>query len=119
MDSPPTQIDPSITIQFIEFTYTNDRYPKDKINAEIAKYTPLLYDIQMLGSKVAPPLVISGGARFTTHNPSIQTLKTTYNFKKSKIKETLKNINTIAKQHLSSIILYKRRLENNQPLPTT
>jgi hypothetical protein len=79
MESPPTQIDPSITIQFIEFTYTNDRYPEDKINAKISKYTPLLHDIHTLGWKVAPLLVISTGARGTTHNPSIQTLKTTYN----------------------------------------
>jgi hypothetical protein len=49
MERSPTQIDPSITIQFIELTYTNDRYHEDKINAKIAKYTPLLHDIQMLG----------------------------------------------------------------------
>jgi hypothetical protein len=49
----------------------------------------------MLGWKVAPLLVISANTRGTTHNPSIQTLKTTYNFKKSKIKETLISVNTI------------------------
>jgi hypothetical protein len=119
LGNPPTQIDPSLTIQFIEFTYTNDRYPEDKINAKIAKYLPLIHDIQMLGWKVAPLLVIFAGARGTIHNPSLQILKTTYNFKKSKIKETLININTIAIQHLSSTILQKGRLENNQPLPTT
>jgi hypothetical protein len=113
LGNPPTQIDPSLTIQFIEFTYTNDRYPKDRINAKIATYLPLIHDIQMLGWKVAPLLIIFVGARGTTHNPSIQTLKKTYNFKKSKIKETLININTIAIQHLSSIILHKCRLENN------
>jgi hypothetical protein len=119
LGSPPTQIDPSITIQFIEFAYTNDRYPEDRINVKITKYLPLINDIQILGWKVAPFLVISTGAKGTTRDPSIQTLKTTYKFKKSKIKETLININTIAIQHLSSIILHKRRLENNQPLPTT
>jgi hypothetical protein len=35
---------------------------------------------------------------------------------KSIIKDTLININTIAIQYLTSIILYKRRIENHQPL---
>jgi hypothetical protein len=95
LDNPSTQIDSFLTIQFIEFTYTNDRYPGDRINEKIARYLPLIHDIQMLGWKVAPLLVISANTRGTTHNPSIQTLKTTYNFKKSKIKETLISVNTI------------------------
>jgi hypothetical protein len=116
---PPTHPNPSITIQFIEFIYTNNRYPEDKINAKITKYLPLINDIQMKGWKVAPLIVIIVDARGTTHNPVIQTLRTAYKFKKSETKKTLININTIAIQHLSSIILHKRRLENNQPLPIT
>jgi hypothetical protein len=71
----------------------------------------------MKGWKVAPHIVITVGARGTTHNPTIQTLRTTYKLKKSVIKKTLIKINTIAIQHLSSIILHKHHLENNQLLP--
>ena len=41
LGNPSTHPNPSITIEFIEFTYTNDRYPKDKINAKTTKYLPL------------------------------------------------------------------------------
>jgi hypothetical protein len=54
LGSPSTHVDPSITIQFIEFTYTNDRYREDRINAKIAKYLPLLNEIQTLGWKTPP-----------------------------------------------------------------
>jgi hypothetical protein len=33
------------------------------------------------------------------------------------IKNTFKNINTIAIQYAMSILLHKRRIENHQPLP--
>jgi hypothetical protein len=115
--TPPTQVNASLTIQFIEFTYTNNRYPEDKITAKKAKHQPFIQDIQNLGWKVAPLIVLTAGARGTTHIPSIKTLQKTYKYKESTIKETLTNINTIAIQHLTSIILHKRRLENNQPLP--
>ena len=115
--NPPTIIDPSLIIQFIEFTYTNDRYLENKITTKINKYQPLLDNVQALGWKVAPLMVISAGARGTTHIPSIKQLKTTYKLSETIIKSTLTNINTIAIQYLTSIILHKRRLENNQPLP--
>ena len=117
LHNPPDSIDPSLTIQFIEFTYTNDQYPKDKINAKTIKYQPLLGTIQALGWKVAPLLVISARVRGTTHIPSIKQLQYTYKFSETLIKSTLTNINVIAIQHLTSIILHKRQLENNQPLP--
>jgi hypothetical protein len=117
LSNPPDIINTSLTIQFLEFTYTNDRYPEDKITAKINKYEPLLDNIQARGWKVAPLIVISAGVRGTTHVPAITQLKTTYKFSETLIKSTLTNINTIAIQHLSSIILHKRRLENNQPLP--
>ena len=85
--------------------------------AKIHKYQPLLDNIQALGWKVAPLLVISAGVRGTTHIPSITQLKNTYKFSETLIKSTLTNIDTIAIHHLTSIILHKRRLENNQPLP--
>jgi hypothetical protein len=115
---PPLTIDPSLTIQFIEFTYTNDRYPEDKINTKINKYQPLIDDIKLWGWNIKPLIVISAGARGTTHIPSLKVLKENYKYKDTIITHTLTNINTIAIHHLTSIILYRRRLEHNQPLPT-
>jgi hypothetical protein len=117
LSNPPNIVDTSLTIQFLEFTYTNDHYPDDKITAKLNKYQPLMDNIQALGWKVAPLIVILAGVRGTIHIPSINNLKTTYKFKEALIKNTLTNINTIAIQHLTFIILHKRRLENNQPLP--
>jgi hypothetical protein len=117
LSNPRDIIDTSLTIQFLEFTYTNDRYPDNKINAKLNKYQPLIDNIQALGWKVAPLIVISTGVCGTTHIPSINNLKRTYKFKEALIKNTLTNINTIAIQYLTSIILHKQRLKNNQPLP--
>jgi hypothetical protein len=63
LSNPPIDIDPSLTIQFIEFTFTNDWYPEDKVKAKIAKYQPLINDIQTLGWNVAPLIVISAGVK--------------------------------------------------------
>jgi hypothetical protein len=71
LGNPPTYIDPSLTIQFIEFTYTNDRFPEDRVNAKIAKYQSLINDIQALGWNVAPLIIITAGVRGTTHIPYI------------------------------------------------
>jgi hypothetical protein len=71
LQNPPTCIDPSLTIQFIEFTYTNDRFPEDRVNAKIAKYQSLINDIQALGWNIAPLIIITTGVRGTTHIPSI------------------------------------------------
>jgi hypothetical protein len=118
LSPPPLTIDPSLTIQFIEFTYTNDRYPEDKINTKINKYQPLIDDIKLRGWNIKPLMVISAGARGTTHTPSLKVLKENYKYKNTIITHTLTNINTIAIHHLTSIILHTRRLEHNQPLPT-
>ena len=45
LDDPPLQLAPHITIQFIEFTYTNDRFSHEIIQEKIEKYIPLLEDI--------------------------------------------------------------------------
>jgi hypothetical protein len=77
----------------------------------------LLEDIKTYGWNVAPLIVITAGARGTTHLPSISALTKYCDMKKPDIIETFVNINTIAIKYLTSIILHKRRLENNQPLP--
>ena len=72
LSRPPDTIDTSLIIQFLKFTYTNDRFPEDKITAKINKYQPLFDNIKALGWKVAPLIVISAGVRGTTHIPSIK-----------------------------------------------
>ena len=117
LDEPPIQPTPHIIIQFIEFTYTNDRILHEKILEKIEKYAPLLEDIRNRGWNAPDLIVIIAGARSTTHKPSIQKIKETFQIPKNTITNALININTIAIYHLTSIILHKRRLENNQPLP--
>jgi hypothetical protein len=53
---PPIQPNPTLTVQFIEFTYCNDRYSLDKINEKIVKYKGLIEDIKARGWKVDPLL---------------------------------------------------------------
>ena len=70
------------------------------------------------GWKVDPILVITAGARGTTHAQSVQQLATQFNICETSIKHTFNNINTIAIQFAGSILLHKRRIENNQSIPT-
>jgi hypothetical protein len=47
--NPPSYPSDNLTIQFIEFTYCNDRFPQDTIVNKIQKYQPLINDIINLG----------------------------------------------------------------------
>jgi len=55
---PPDKTLPNTTIQFIKFTYTNDRFCTESIQRKIDKYQPLINDIQNRGWKIAPLIVI-------------------------------------------------------------
>jgi hypothetical protein len=116
---PPTTPTPSITIRFIEFTFCNDRFPTDAVSQKINKYAPLLHDIQARGWQVALLMVLTAGARATTHISTMTLLHDTLHIPKPKIQQTYTNINIIAIHHAMSILLYKRKLENNQPLSIT
>jgi len=70
------------------------------------------------GWNVDPLIAITAGARGTTHTFSMKLLETKFELPKSALKHTFKIINTIAIQYAGSIILHKRKIENNQPLPT-
>jgi hypothetical protein len=115
--NPPTDIDPNLTIQFIEFTYCNDRFSLEATEAKNHKYKPLLDSIAARGWKIEPLIVITAGARATSHTPSMEILETHLKLPMASIKHTFKNINTIAIQYAMSILLHKRRIENHQPLP--
>ena len=116
---PPTDIDPNLTIQFIEFTYCNDRFSPETIEAKNSKYRPLIDSIAARGWKVDPLIIITAGARATTHIPSMKSLENKFKIPMLTIKNTFKNINTIAIKYAMSILLHKRRIENHQPLPQT
>ena len=115
---PPTKPDDNLTIQFIQFTHYNDRILDETIIWNIEKYK-LLVDNVILnkGWKVDPLIIITTSARATTHIPSMENIETTFKIPKLSIKYTFVAINIIAIQHVVSIILHKRRIENNKPLP--
>ena len=113
----PTTLENNLKIQFIEFTYCNDRFSSETITRKIEKYQPLIDNITNKGWNVEPLIVITAGARATTHTPSIKILEEKFKIPKETLKQTFIDINTIAIQHTMSIILHKRRFENNEPLP--
>jgi hypothetical protein len=71
----PTNTDQTITIQFIEFTYCNDRFSPATLEAKANKYKPLIENIVALGWKIDPLIVITSGARATTHIPSMKLIE--------------------------------------------
>jgi hypothetical protein len=64
-------------------------------------------------------MVITAGARGTTHTPSMEQFISTFKLNENTIKKTFDTINTNAIYHAGSILLHKRRIENNQSLPIT
>ena len=110
-NEPPTNIDQTLTIQFIEFTYCNDRFSPQTPKAKANKYKPLIENIVALGWKNDPLIVITAGARATTHIPSMKLLEDKFKLPMPSIRNTFKNINTISIQYAMSILLHKRRLE--------
>jgi hypothetical protein len=117
-NTPPTHPTDNLTVQFIEFTYTNDKFPQETITSKIHKYQPLIDDIAQKGWKIDPLIVVTAGARGTTHAPSMKQLEQTFKLPETSIKHTFKVINTNAIQYASSILLHKRRIENHQAIPT-
>ena len=77
--SPPNHIDTNLTIQFIEFKYGNDNFSQEAINIKTKKYQSLINDIKTLGWNVDPLIVIVAGARATTFEPSMTSLKDIFN----------------------------------------
>jgi hypothetical protein len=47
----------------------------------------------------------------------MENIETTFKIPKQSIKNTFEAINVIAIQYAMSIILHKRRIENNEPIP--
>ena len=115
--TPPTNPTNQLTVLFIEFTYTNDRFSQETTNNKIQKYQTLIDKIILQGWRVDPLIVITAGARGTTHVPSMKQLLTNFQLTENAVKNTFEAINTSAIQYDGSILLHKRRIENNQPIP--
>jgi hypothetical protein len=64
-------------------------------------------------------ITLTAGARLSTHKNTISELKRTYSLLKNIIEPMLLQLNIIAIKYAMNILLFKRKLENNQPLPTT
>ena len=106
----------NLKIQFTEFAYCNDRFFPETIIQKIEKYQPLVDNITNRGWNVEPLIVITACAKATTYIPSMKILKEKLKILEKTIRQTFNEINTIAIQHAMSIVLHKRRLENNEPL---
>jgi hypothetical protein len=114
---PPKEPNQTFTIQFIEFAYCNDRYSLDKIQEKTEKYLGLINDIKVRGWNIDPLITRSGGARGSTHKNTISKLKQVYILPKNLIEPVVSQLNIISIKYAMNILLYKRKLENNQPLP--
>ena len=115
----PYQANPpnNLKTQFIEFAYYNNRFSLETITRKTEKYQPLIDHITNRGWNVEPLIVITAGARATTHISSMKILEEKFKIPEKTIRQTFSEISTIAIQHTMSIILHKRRLENNEPIP--
>jgi hypothetical protein len=59
---PLAQPHPNLVIQFIEFTFCNDRFSLDTIDLKNTKYQPLIATLQSQSWNVAPLMVLTAGA---------------------------------------------------------
>ena len=96
---PPETPTPDLTIQFIKFTYCNDRFASETLDKNITKYQLLINNIITKGWKVVPLMVLAAGARGTTYIPLIKNMESTFTLPITKIKSTFKQINTIVAQY--------------------
>ena len=116
----PLPIEPNLNIkpQFIEFSYTNNRFSLERIQQKTNNYMPLLQEICNKGWNVPSIAIITTGAKGTTHIYSLKLLHLQFNLSQTQIKK-LSQINVISIQFLTSIILHKRKIEHHQLLPIT
>ena len=75
---PPMGPNPTLKVQFIEFTYCNNKYSPDKIQEKTRKYQGLINAIKARGWNVDPLLTFTARARGNTHKSTITNLKSTY-----------------------------------------
>ena len=66
-----------------------------------------------------PLITLIAGARGSTHKNTISELKRIFSLPKNITEPVVSQINIIAIKYAMNILLFKRKLENNQPLPLT
>jgi hypothetical protein len=66
---------------FVEFTYTNDRFSKEMITYKQQKYQPLEEVIRACGCQIALFLIITASTKGKTHLPSLFAIGACYNMK--------------------------------------
>ena len=115
--NPPVGQNNNLTIQLIEFTYCNDRFSSETITAKIEKFQPLIENITNIGWNIEPLIIVTAGARAISHIPSMKILETKFKIPEQRVRNTFKEINIIAIHYAMSIILHKRRIENNELIP--
>jgi hypothetical protein len=86
--NPPTAPDHNVTIQFIEFTYCNDKFSLETIVAKTNKYQPLVDELEAHNWKIAPFMVLTVGARASTHVTTMTLLYDKLKIPKPSIKQT-------------------------------
>ena len=117
LSSPPLNPTANLTVQFIECTFTDDRFPQESIYNKITKYQPLINTSVKMGGKQTRSQS-SWWSRGTMHAPSMKQLENIFQLYKTNIKHTFKAINTSAIQYVGLILLHKWRIDNNQSIPT-
>jgi hypothetical protein len=79
------------------------------LKAKANKYKPRIEYVAARGWKIDPLIVIIAGAKAATHIPSMKLFEDKFKLPMPTIRNTFKNINTIAIQYAMSIVLHKRR----------
>jgi hypothetical protein len=64
-------------------------------------------------------IILTTRARGSTHKNTISELKCAYALPKNIIEPMVSQLNIIAIKYAMNILNFKRKLENNQPLPVT
>ena len=105
------------TIQFINFTYCHDKFPKQALSQKHTKYDPLINAIGNKGWKTNPLITITAGVRGAIHEKSIEKL-VDLDIPKTSIKTLMKNIHQNAIKYLTYLVLNKRKLDNKKPTVT-
>jgi hypothetical protein len=68
---------------------------------------------------VDPLITLTAGARGSTHKNTIVELKCAYSLPKNTIEPMVSQLKIISIKYAMNILLFKRKLENNQLLSTT
>ena len=85
-----------LKINLLNSRSANDKFLPETITRKIEKYHLLIYNITNRGWKIEPLIVITTGARTTTHTPSMKILEEKLKILEKTIRQTFSEINTIA-----------------------